>query len=220
MRLAILLAATAVSLFAQIRLPPPPDIMVKFQSARGFFESVWKKAFAALGIAYFPPKYAEFFTEEGPCGGDGPAYYCSSHDTIYYNRAVLMKIQNMAASSLHTDGDYAALIILAHELGHVAANRLGDHTPFAEKRENTADCMAGAATREAATAKLLEPGDFEEAIFAMNLAGQRGIRTLIDPTTHGSPEQRVQNFRFGYEHGWRTCAELAWRVPQLPAPRR
>ena len=219
MRLAALLAVTAGTLLAQQARPAPPDIMVKFQSARGFFESVWKRAFAAYGKAYFPPKYAEFSTEQGPCGGDGPAYYCIPQDTIYYNRAVLMKIQNMAASSLHTDGDYAALIVLAHELGHAVANRLGDRTPFAEKRENTADCMAGAATREAANAKLLDRGDFEEAIFSMNLAGQRGIRTLIDPNTHGSPEQRVLYFRHGYEQGWRGCADWE-RLMQRVAPAR
>ena len=61
--------------------------------------------------------------------------------------------------------------------------------------------MARAATREATNARLLERGDFEQALFSMNLAGQRGIRTLIAPDTHGSPEQRVLSFRHGHALG-------------------
>ena len=156
--MAVLLAATAVGLSAQPRRPAPPDVMVKFQSARGFFESVWKKVFAFYGQPYVQPKYAEFFGSSGPCGGGGPAYYCIPQDTVYYNRTELVKIQNAAAARLHTDGDYAALIVLAHELGHAVAHRLGDREIFADRRENAADCMAGAATREAANARMLDPG--------------------------------------------------------------
>jgi predicted metalloprotease len=221
MRIAVLLAATALSLPAQILHPAPPDIMVKFQSAREFFDSVWKKVFALYGKPYVQPKYAEFSTSPGPCGGRGPAYYCVPQDTIYYNRAELVTIQDAAAARLHTDGDYAALIVLAHELGHAVAHRLGDLEIFADRRENAADCMAGAATREAANAKALEAGDFEEAIFSMNMAGQRGFRSpLFDQETHGAPEERVLNFREGYEKGWRTCGLLELRMQQLPSARR
>ena len=195
--------------------------MVKFQSARGFFESVWKKVFAYYGQPYVQPKYAEFFGSSGPCGGGGPAYYCIPQDTVYYNRTELVKIQNAAAARLHTDGDYAALIVLAHELGHAVAHRLGDREIFADRRENAADCMAGAATREAANARMLDPGDFEEAVFSMNMAGQRGLRSgLFDQNTHGSPEERVLNFRVGYEKGWRACGLLELRMQQrIPARR-
>ena len=221
MRIAVLLAAMVLSLPAQIPRPASPDIMVKFQSARLFFDSVWKKVFALYGKPYTQPKYAEFVTSPGPCGGRGPAYYCISQDTIYYNRAELVNIQNAAAARLHTDGDYAALIVLAHELGHAVAHRLGDLEIFADRRENAADCMAGAATREAANAKMLDAGDFEEAIFSMNMAGQRGFRSpLFDRDTHGSPDERVMNFRKGYEKGWRTCGLLELRMQQLPAARR
>lgn len=219
-RVAILLATSAVDLLAQVSRPAaPPDIVAKLQSARVFFESVWRKAFAASGRTFVPPKYAEFVSSSGPCGGGGPAYYCIPQNTIYYNRAELLKIQNAAAARLHTDGDYAALIVLAHELGHAVDHQLGlgNRQPFSERRENNADCMAGAATREAAEAKLLDKGDVEEALFAMSLAGQDGIRTIIDPNTHGSPAQRVLSFRVGYQHGWRGCdlSELGMR----PGPR-
>jgi predicted metalloprotease len=221
MRIGVLIAATAVIVSPQILQPAQPDIMVKFQSARGFFESVWKKVFAYYGRPYVQPKYAEFFGAQGPCGGGGPAYYCIPQDTIYYNRAELVKIQNAAAARLHTDGDYAALIVLAHELGHAVAHRLGDRELFADRRENAADCMAGAATREAANAKMLDAGDFEEAIFSLNMAGQRGIRSgLFDQNTHGSPEERVLSFRVGYDKGWRTCGMLDLRMQELPPARR
>ena len=205
MKIAILLTTLALSLPAQTRTSAQPDLMMKYQSARGFFESVWKNAFARYGVTYVGPKYAEFTTPTGPCNGPPPAYYCSTDDTIYYQRAMLVEIQNAAAARLGTDGDYAALVILAHELGHAVAFRLKDITPFSEYRENRADCMAGVATREAARTKALDPGDYQEAIFAMAIAGQQGIRTLIDPRTHGSPEQRVTNFKAGYERGPSAC---------------
>ena len=221
LRIAALLAAAAVGLSAQPRRPPSTDLMVKFQSARVFFDSVWRKVFDYYGHPYVQPKYAEFFSSSGPCGGGGPAYYCIPQDTIYYNRAELVKIQNAAAARLHTDGDYAALIVLAHELGHAVAHRLGDRELFADERENAADCMAGAATREAANARMLDVGDFEEAVFSLNMAGQHGLRSgFFDQNTHGSPEERVFSFRLGYDKGWRTCGLLELRMQNLPPARR
>ena len=78
--------------------------------------------------------------------------------------------------------------------------------------ELQADCLAGVWAASASQRKLLEMGDFEEALGAASAIGddtiQKKTQGYIQPETwtHGSSRQRVAAFRKGFDGGTaRTC---------------
>lgn len=86
-----------------------------------------------------------------------------------------------------------------------------------QPNEATADCLAGAFTKQAESDGTLEDGDVDEAFFAMSAAGdptpeltgdQRVDRYILARAArmaHGTREQRMDNFRSGLEGGARAC---------------
>jgi predicted metalloprotease len=85
--------------------------------------------------------------------------------------------------------------------------------------ESTADCLAGAFTRQAQRNGELETGDVEEAFFGMSMAGDptpdatgnRRVDAMIQARlareSHGTKEQRMQNFRTGLDGGPGACLD-------------
>ena len=126
-----------------------------------------------------------------------------------------------AARDLGTDGDMAAVGIIAHEMGHAVAMQLGADSPVPYYNEAAADCLAGVFTQRSAENGSLEPGDLDEAFHGLAAAGDptpqfTGIRRIDARISyraalmgHGTREQRLANFRTGYEHGAGAC------VPEL-----
>jgi uncharacterized protein len=105
---------------------------------------------------------------------------------------------NIVGNPSKQAGDFAAAIATAHEFGHHVADELRLNwlisPPPGKYKELLADCLAGVWTAHVYYEGLLEPGDFEEGVAALEAVGDKGMSN--DP--HGSPAERSQAMRDGY----------------------
>jgi predicted metalloprotease len=100
----------------------------------------------------------------GPLDGAAIAVYCGADNSIYYDAYYLAYMAKTAAFKAGTDGEYAPLVVIAHELGHAVQHQLRIDNELTIDGENTADCVAGALTREVASAGSLDAGNLREAL--------------------------------------------------------
>ncbi|HEY2064570.1 MAG TPA: neutral zinc metallopeptidase [Gemmatimonadaceae bacterium] len=231
--LAIVLVLTSAAGAAAMQDPiaaPPSAVVVterdiaasnaKIGAAFSALAAMWTADFDRIGARFVVPSVVRF---RGPvrtaCGflrGDN-ALYCPSRNVIYFDEVFVARQAKIAAQELGTDGDMAAIGIIAHEVGHAVAMQVGEDSPVPYRNEATADCLAGAFAQRAKQDGSLEKGDLEEAFFGMAAAGDPPLRLSGDPrydarlvrmasmTGHGSRDQRQQNFRSGYEGGAGAC---------------
>jgi predicted metalloprotease len=186
--------------------------------------SMWTEDFDQLGTRFTAPGLVRYRgavrTACGVMGGNNAAY-CTARNTIYFDDVFVARQAKDAARDLGTDGDMAAVGIIAHEMGHAVAIQLGADSPVPYYNEAAADCLAGVFTQRSAQNGTLEPGDLDEAFHGLaaagdptpQLTGNRRIDARISYRAalmgHGTREQRLANFRTGYEHGAGAClAEL------------
>jgi predicted metalloprotease len=155
------------------------------------------------------------------CGVMTPsnAGYCPVDNTIYFDDIFVAAQAKSAANALGTDGDMAGLGVIAHEMGHAVAMQLGHASRVSYENESVADCLAGAFAKHAQADGSLEKGDVEEAVFGMSSAGDptpeltgnqrmdRRILARLEHSSHGTREQRVQNFRNGFRGGAGACLD-------------
>jgi hypothetical protein len=121
-----------------------------------------------------------------PCGGMllNNAFYCSGDRGIYFDRAYMQRL-------LNAYGDGAVALVAAHEYGHhihYLRNR-----GFGKASELASDCMAGMYFRWGYQySGILDASDIREArnVIWGELGG--------DPTGHGTREQRLAWFDYGY----------------------
>ena len=181
---------------------------------------MWSADFARLGTRFAPPGLVRYRgavrTPCGVMGGDNAAY-CTNRNTIYYDEVFVARQARAAAQDLGTDGDMAAVGIIAHEIGHAVAIQLGADSPVPYENEAAADCLAGVFTRRAERDGSLEPGDLDEAFHGLasagdptpQLTGNRRIdRRIVYRAAlmgHGTREQRLANFRAGYDGDAGAC---------------
>jgi hypothetical protein len=103
-------------------------------------------------------------------------------------------------------GDFAAAIILAHEFGHQVENELYQQSVAAgqqvlelkqgnKNRELIADCFAGVWAGTKYYDGLMEPGDFDEAVAAIETIGD----VAGAPESHGTSEERKAALIYGYQ---------------------
>jgi predicted metalloprotease len=187
--------------------------------------AMWGDDFAQRGVRFAPPALVRYRgavrTACGIMNGNNAAY-CTARNTIYFDDVFVARQARDAARDLGTDGDMAAVGIIAHEMGHAVAIQLGADSPVPYYNEATADCLAGAFTRRSAQDGSLEPGDLDEAFHGLaaagdptpQLTGNRRIDARITYRAalmgHGTREQRLANFRAGYDRGAGAClSELA-----------
>jgi hypothetical protein len=109
-------------------------------------------------------------------------------------------------------GDFAAAIAVAHEFGHHIADELRQawlvNPPTGKYNELLADCFAGNWTAHIYYAGLLEPGDFEEGVAALEAVGDKGV----SPDPHGTPAERAQAMTDGYNSTDPLfCTNTYWR---------
>lgn len=183
---------------------------------------MWSADFEQLGTRFTPPGLVRYrgavHTACGVMGGDNAAY-CTARNTIYFDEVFVARQALSAARDLGTDGDMAAVGIIAHEMGHAVAIQLGVASPVPYYNEAAADCLAGVFTRRAARDGSLEPGDLDEAFHGLAAAGDptpqlTGNRRIDRRITyqaalmgHGSREQRLANFRAGYDGDAGACLD-------------
>lgn len=182
--------------------------------------SIWSGRFAELGHRFAAPALLAY---RGPvrtsCGimNANNAAYCTARNAIYFDEAFLARLAGAAARELRTDGDMAAIGVVAHEMGHAVVSQLRADSRIPYENEAAADCLAGVFTRDSERDGTLEAGDLEEAFFGMaaagdpapELTGNRRIDARIQTRAallgHGTREQRLANFRTGYERGAGAC---------------
>jgi predicted metalloprotease len=192
----------------------------KIASAYNALVAMWSADLEQRGVHFEPPALVRYrgaiMTSCGIMHGDNAAY-CSERNTIYFDDVFVARQAKEAALDLGTDGDMAAVGIIAHEMGHAVALQLGVDSPVPYYNEATADCLAGAFTQRSARDGSLEPGDLDEAFHGLasagdptpQLTGNRRIDQRITSRAammgHGTREQRLANFRNGYERGADVC---------------
>jgi predicted metalloprotease len=182
--------------------PDSMDDLIGF--AASDLNQFWADMFADSGLHYEPPTELVAYNEpiRTACGVAVPnnAFYCRLSHGIYYHEDFLIE-------QLNTDGDFAPVVIIAHEWGHLVQANLGLLTGdrFTIEKELEADCLAGVWAAHAGEMGYLEEGDLEEGAIALFRAGDDLDTPWFDPNAHGQPEQRVQAFIIGLEQGVEAC---------------
>jgi predicted metalloprotease len=182
-------------------------IEAKMESGKRFLDSYWLMATLDPNVKYNSPKVIRYSgTTTSACGeiAEGNAFFCPAENAIYYDHNFLSKIQAAAEKILHTDGDFAAIIVLAHEWGHQVRWQLRRSSQSSIEEEGSADCLAGASAKTAEFARLLDPDDIQEAKLSLALGGDEELDPT-DPDAHGTPRQRISRFLDGYKGGLAAC---------------
>ena len=186
-------------------------------------EDVWSKIFAESGRTYREPKLVLFRQSvRSACGFSGAAtgpFYCPADEKVYIDLDFLEEMLRRFRSS----GDFAMAYILAHEVGHHVQKLLGIMDKVDSQRgyvsktklneltvrlELQADFLAGIWVHHAQKMKnILEEGDVEEALRAVNAVGDDRIQMkqqgyiVPDSFTHGTSAQRLRWFKKGMSTG-------------------
>ena len=143
--------------------------------------------------------------------GDSAAAYCPGDDTIYisqkfatdiYSGALDQALPGSSQGYGRTMGDFAVAYIVAHEYGHEIQDELGVMQKYQQLPtmafELQADCYAGTWANSAYRENRLEDGDVQEALDAALAVGDFDTG---NPGHHGTPEQREQAWKSGFQTG-------------------
>lgn len=229
-------AALAVSVVMTFGVAAQPRVAsaqtAKFDRAVDVFVSVWRQTFTSFGKTFPAPKLVAFkgtLTGTG-CGTITPdnAYYCPPDNTIYYDVEFLAAQSRDVGQMTGTDGDYAPIAAVAHELGHAVSAHLQRSANLRQRlsyrvnghrEEMLADCLSGAVTRGAAAAGLLDRTDLGEGLMLMRMIGtpfqpfptNPGVKNWLQrhAESHPAPEDRQRMFQRGYDRGAAGCGEVA-----------
>lgn len=189
-------------------------------AAYGALMAMWTAHFDQLGARFENPALVRYRgTARTGCGvmPRDNAVYCPQTNAIYFDEVFVAGIAKRIGRHLGTDGDMAAVGVIAHEVGHAVAIQLGYESRITYANEATADCLAGAFARAAKADGSLEEGDLDEAYLGMAMAGDaepeltgdRRVDTHILQRAalmgHGTREQRMENFRSGLDRGPPGC---------------
>jgi predicted metalloprotease len=194
----------------------------KISQAYGALVEMWSAGFDALGTRFVAPSISRYRGSVRTSCGVMPsnnALYCPTRNAIYFDEVFIARQARNAASDLGTDGDMVAVGIIAHEMGHAVAAQLGEDSRVPYENEATADCLSGAFAQYAQKKGQLEKGDLEEAFYGMAAAGDPTPQPTGDPRYdarvirlvklmgHGTREQRMSNFKTGFDGGAGACLE-------------
>jgi predicted metalloprotease len=184
--------------------------------------SMWTRELRAVGRRFVAPRFVRYRGDTQTQCGVMPASnasYCFNNNTIYYDEVFLAVETKRTGVALRTDGDMAAVGIIAHEMGHAVAMQLGYLSRTSYQNESVADCLAGAFARQAGEDGSLEDGDVDEAFYAMAAYGDPELRptgnrrldrrraAVLARQGHGTREQRMANFRAGLRGGGGACLD-------------
>jgi predicted metalloprotease len=215
-------AATPVRPTADVTAADVNASNAKVSAAYGALVEMWTADFKENGARFVAPHILRYRGNVAtPCGvmPANNALYCAQMNTIYFDDIFVARMAKAAAENLGTDGDMAAVGIIAHEMGHAVAMQLGAMSRIPHENEATADCLAGAFTQHAQNDGSLEKGDLEEAFFGMAAAGDptpeytgnarvdRRIAIRAEYLGHGTRDQRLASFKAGFNGGPGACIE-------------
>lgn len=218
--IALVATAGAVSGPAEVTAADVAASNKKVSQAYGALATMWTNDIEQLGARFVVPSIGRYRGATRSACGVMPAnnaVYCPTRNAIYYDDIFLARQAKAAAHELGTDGDMAAVGIIAHEMGHAVAIQLRQDSPIPYENEAMADCLAGVFTRDSHRTGSLEEGDLEEAFFGLAAAGDptpeftgdrridRRIATRAALMGHGTREQRLANFNAGLNGGSKAC---------------
>ena len=185
--------------------------------------SMQGKPYAQPKPTYEPPTMVWFSGSTSTACGHGAAamgpFYCPGDDKVYID----LSFFNEMKVKLNAPGDFAQAYVLTHEVGHHVQNLLGlsrfvqaqhpQNNPRASEKEYNqlsvrlelmADFLAGVVLRHTGG---IEEGDIEEAINAAHAIGDDTLQkkarghAVPDSFTHGTSEQRIRWFSYGFKSG-------------------
>ena len=176
-------------------------------------DQFWAVRFQEAGREYASPGGVVAFDEPivTACGRAQPdeeaAFYCVIDEKIYYSSEFRALIESQI-------GDFAWVVVVAHEWGHhiqaslgfdlgVVPDRSGE--VLAIELEQQADCLAGAYAVDAEIAGWLDPGDIDEALTMTEISGDPPGTAWNDPRAHGTGDERIDAFMRGYSSGLAGC---------------
>ena len=192
----------------------------KVAAAYGALMVMWTTHFDGLGTSFEKPALLRYRgTVRTGCGvmPQDNAVYCPPANAVYFDEIFVAKVAKTVGQQLGTDGDMAAVGVIAHEVGHAVAIQLGYESRFTYANEAAADCLAGAFAQSARADGSLEEGDLEEAYLGMAMAGDAEPELTGDRRVdsrilqraalmgHGTREQRMRNFENGLDKGPKGC---------------
>lgn len=174
----------------------------KISFARSVLEDFWTNEFARNGLKYYSPGLKLYRGQtNSACGYSSDARYCSADRTIYLNLDFLYSQMNNVSRTLGSDGDMAAIVVIAHEYGHHTQTQV---PIFSRLQELNADCMAGAFTRYSALKGVLDSDDIAEARNGLANNPDDEV-SWFNTSSHGTSAQRVAAFDNGYSYGVGYC---------------
>jgi hypothetical protein len=178
-------------------------------------DAFWLSNFEVTGATYRSPaviRLEDFvITGCGPAGPENFAFYCPRDEAIYYS-------PDGFAEHEQRIGDFAPIVVTAHEWGHHIQWLIGIVPEPGNAFELQADCLAGAYASEAGQQGLLDPGDVTEAVTSSAEAGDPLGLPQDAPGAHGINDDRVIAFMRGYLDGVTGCGLPLSSVPKLPDP--
>ena len=173
----------------------------------------WGDIFETSGTAYRTPTVVpldqRITTGCGPAGPDDFAFYCRADEAIYYSPAGFAEHERGI-------GDFASIVVTAHEWGHHIQWLVGVVPEPGNAFELQADCLAGAYAIEAGQQGLLDPGDVTEAVASSAAAGDPLGLPQDAPGAHGINDDRVISFMRGFLDGVSGCDLPLSSFPDSP----
>ncbi len=187
------------------------DVMAeKVNMASNFVDATWTEIFSNAGKSFSAPRLVPFtHSIETGCGVLAPdnAHYCGKDNAVYYDIEFFAKLRKYTAHELRSDGSYAPITVLWHEVAHGVAETLGINPIYARNQENLADCLAGVVMQHAVPAGSLDADQVLEGLFALRLGGDRPTTPFDSDRAHGPAEERQVMFNRGIRDGLPACSE-------------
>lgn len=180
----------------------PDSIATLFELARSNVDTFWKGEAPNLNLPYVPPRRVVTYTApiDTPCGRAQPdnAFFCALDSSLYFDLGFLDRELSR--------GDFAPVVIVAHEWGHHIQFTMGWRDPLPIRHELQADCFAGAFALHADRQGFLDENDSEVAMTSLFRSGRTDVPWLA-PGSHGSGGNRIDAFMWGFSHGAEACTE-------------
>ena len=177
-------------------------------------QAFWKANFPGQ---YVPVKRVLSYssTDGGPtaCGeptkGVVNAFYCSSENTVAWDRAVLLPLLDRKF------GELSIATVLAHEIGHSVQFQLKDVTGETPQiiAEQQADCYAGAFFRSIAEGgserfQVSTGSGLNQILQTLFFVRDAPGKTVEGDRAHGNAFDRVTAFQEGFGDGFTRCRKI------------
>ncbi|MCC6365359.1 MAG: neutral zinc metallopeptidase [Bryobacterales bacterium] len=197
-----------------------PRASRKLEDAGPILAAAWTQYFRNLVPPPQPPRVIPITrAASSACGKlpSGNAYYCRKDHSIYYDTNFLESLRRRIADTTGTDADATPIVVLAHEFGHAIYAQISGGADASRPyqrltgygQEKMADCFAGAVTRSAYEAGLLDTVNLQEAEQTIIAAGepQTFAERYFNRHKNAYPNWRIRrdSFLSGFRNGAESC---------------